>query len=178
MAITKTMSHLVADLLFLARHQGSLSPEQLQTLDLRELLQELAWDQDSSAGAKQIDLTCELPSQPVWVQVDPDLLHQALLNLVNNVLKYTHCGGQVRLQLESRSSWALVQIIDNGSGIPATALPHLFEQFYRVPTTSAIEGFGLGLAIAEQIAKAHGGKITVTSMVVQGTCFELSLPTS
>lgn len=77
----------------------------------------------------------------------------------------------------AQGRWALIQVEDNGPGIPGEALPYIFDRFYRVNATrSQSEGFGLGLAIAQQIAQAHGGQITVQSEVGKGSCFELVLP--
>lgn len=196
-AITKTMSQMVGDLLFLSRHTGQLTPEQLQPLDLRDLVQELTWDYAAIATRQQLDLTCDdLPPQPVWVAANVDLLHQALMNLADNALKYTPAGGTIRLTVTARSGWAAVQVINTGVSIASEALPHLFEQFYRPPGNEAIQGFGLGLAIAQQIAQAHGGDIVATSADTDGaprahrssvgiaqsmpptpyTCFALRLP--
>lgn len=167
-AITKTMSQMVGDLLFLARHTGQLNPDQLQFLDLRDLVQELVWDYEAIATRQQIGFTCDLPLQPVWVAANVDLLHQALVNLVENALKYTSTNGTIRLTVTTGSGWAAVQVINTGVSIAPEELPKLFEQFYRRPGTEVIPGFGLGLSIAQQIAQAHGGEIVVTSADTAG----------
>lgn len=167
-AITKTMSQMVGDLLFLARHTGQLTPDQLQPLDLRDLVQELTWDYVAIATQQQLDLTCDLPPQPVWVAANVDLLHQALMNLADNALKYTPAGSTIRLTVTARSGWAAVQVINTGVSIAPKTLPQLFEQFYRPPGNEAIQGFGLGLAIAQQIVQAHGGDIVATSADTDG----------
>jgi two-component system, OmpR family, manganese sensing sensor histidine kinase len=175
--ITQSMSRLLGDLLFLARYEGSLKLSQLEPLDLNEMVQELVWDEAASARAKKIRLTCNLPPQPVQIAGEPTLLHQALLNLVDNALKYSPDESWVQMRLIAQPRWVLIQVEDNGLGIPAAALPHLFDRFYRVQQTQpTAEGFGLGLAIAQQIAQAHSGHLTVTSTVGKGTCFELALP--
>jgi signal transduction histidine kinase len=192
-AITKTMSQMVGDLLFLARHSGQLDPDQLQLLDLRDLVQELAWDYSAIATRQQIDLTCDLPSQPVWVIGNIDLLHQALVNLADNALKYTPGGNSIRLIVAAQLGWATVQVLNTGVSIAPQSLPQLFEQFYRSPGNEDIQGFGLGLAIARQIVQAHGGDIVATSADIHSkngshpqlvpdvppspyTCFTLRLP--
>lgn len=167
-AITKTMGQMVGDLLFLARHTGQLSPAQLQPLDLRELVQELTWDYAASATQQQLNLACDLPPRPVWVAANVDLLHQALVNLADNALKYTPAGGRIRLTVTACSGWAAVQVINTGVSIASEVLPQLFEQFYRPPGNEAIQGFGLGLAIAQQIVQAHGGDIVATSADTDG----------
>jgi len=173
--IIKTMDQMVSDLLFLARQAGQLSRDQLRSLDLRELIQELAWDCEALAANRGIGLTCELPHQPVWVAANVDLLHQALLNLTDNALKYTPASGKIKLILATQGGWAHMQVINTGTLAP-DSLPHLFEQFYRDPLAQSKEGYGLGLAIAQQIAQAHGGDITACSAAENMLCFELALP--
>jgi signal transduction histidine kinase len=175
--ITKGMSRLVGDLLFLARHEGRLRPESLTPIDLTQLLQEITWDANALAQEKDITVQCDLPDAVVMVAAETDLLCQAIANLIDNAIKYSSSGSWVKLRLIAHARTVLIQVEDNGSGIPAEALPSLFDRFYRVNTTRAkSEGFGLGLAIAQQIAQAHGGQITVRSILNQGSCFELILP--
>ncbi len=92
-------------------------------------------------------------------------------------MKYAPPDSNVKLRLMTQGRWALVQVEDNGPGIPTNALLYIFDRFYRVNATrSHAEGFGLKLAIAQQIAQAHGGQITVRSEPGKGACFELTLP--
>jgi signal transduction histidine kinase len=175
--VTRGMSRLVGDLLFLARHEGRLNSEDLELIDLTKLVQELAWDVASLAQTKTITVDCDLPGQAVRVAADPDLLGQAITNLTDNAIKYSPPHSRVQLRLMTQGRWAVVQVNDNGPGIPADALPYIFDRFYRVNATrSQSEGFGLGLAIAQQIVQAHGGQITVQSESGKGSCFELTLP--
>lgn len=176
-AVTKGMSRLVGDLLFFARHEGRLNAESLELIDLTKLVQELTWDAAALAQAKTITVDCDLPDQAVMVAADADLLCQAITNLTDNAIKYAPSNSKVKLRLITQGRWALVQVEDNGLGIPSDALPYIFDRFYRINATrSQSEGFGLGLAIAQQIAQAHGGQITVRSEPGQGSCFELALP--
>ncbi|HEY9655952.1 MAG TPA: ATP-binding protein, partial [Crinalium sp.] len=116
--------------------------------------------------------------QAVTLNADPDLLKQAVTNRLSNAFKYTQSGGNVQLRLSTTSRHAIIQVEDNGIGIPAADLPHIFERFYRVDTARSRQtgGFGLGLAIAQQIITAHRGRITATSTVEKGSSFQIELP--
>jgi two-component system, OmpR family, manganese sensing sensor histidine kinase len=174
----KSMSILVSNLLLLARHSGRLTPESLKEVDLTRLLHELADFYTTQAAEKQLSLKRDLPQQPVELDAESDLLRQAVGNLLSNACKYTPTGGTVFLRLLTQSRRAVIQVSDNGGGIPQANLPHVFERFYRVDTKQSrqAEGFGLGLAIAKQLVEAHGGQISVTSVVGQGSTFQIELP--
>ncbi|MBF2014672.1 MAG: two-component sensor histidine kinase [Rivularia sp. T60_A2020_040] len=178
--ISKSMSALIGNLLFLARHEGSLNPKDLETIEIIDLLKRLASEYQLIAQEKELNLNIipELPSQSVKILADSDLLQQALKNLLDNALKYTLAGGTVKLKLFTQSRKISIQVIDSGVGIPPEDLTHIFERFYRVDSsrTRSSGGFGLGLAIAQQIVQAHNGEITVQSTVGEGTIFQICLP--
>jgi signal transduction histidine kinase len=176
--ISKSMSALIGNLLFLARHEGRLNPKDLQTVEIVGLLQQLADQYQLIGEQKDLSILAELPSQSVTLLADPDLLQQALKNLLDNACKYTPQHGTVKVKMFTQMRRISIQIIDSGIGIPTEDLPHIFERFYRVDTarTRSSGGFGLGLAIAQQIILAHAGQITVSSIVNQGTTFQVCLP--
>lgn len=174
----QSMRTLITNLLFLARHQGGLATERLQSFDLNELLQDLVDDYAAQPKTRDLKLMSDLPADEVLIKADPDLLRQALCNLLSNACKYTPAGGIVVVQLRAHPHHVLIQVEDNGIGIPAQDLPHIFERFYRVDTERARSsgGVGLGLAITHQIVEAHGGRIKVSSVLSQGSSFQIELP--
>ncbi|KAF3885814.1 MULTISPECIES: sensor histidine kinase [Nostocales] len=176
--IAKSMSSLINNLLFLARQDRPLDITKLKTIDIVELLQTLAKEYQKQATAQNLNFTVQLPQQPVYLKVDADLLKQAVVNLLNNALKYTLEGGIVTLRLLTPPHRVILQVEDTGIGIPEEDLSHIFERFYRVDTVRSRQtgGFGLGLAIAQQIVQAHQGNLTVKSIFGQGSVFEIEIP--
>jgi signal transduction histidine kinase len=114
----------------------------------------------------------------VHVEADQTRLTQLLVNLVDNGLKYTPAGGTVTVAVGQTPAGALVRVADTGVGIAPAHLPHLFERFYRVDQARARAegGAGLGLAISQWLARAHGGEITVESRPGRGTTFTVRVP--
>jgi signal transduction histidine kinase len=131
------------------------------------------------AEAKMIRLQTDMPHS-ISILGIPDHLIRLVLNLLDNAIKYTPQGGQVRLSAAYTLTEVCIKIQDNGSGIAVEHLPHLFERFYRIERerSSAIGGAGLGLSIAYQIAREHHGRIEVDSVPDSGATFRIYLPTT
>ncbi|MEO0834825.1 MAG: ATP-binding protein [Cyanobacteria bacterium J06642_3] len=176
--LTKGMSTLVGDLLFLARHESLLSLDYLKPINLGDLLRDLVSDWQSQARSQHITLTAHLFAQPIMVRADAKLLRQAIANLLSNACRYTPANGTIILRLNCENNQVEIEVEDTGIGISPESLPHIFERFYRVnqTRTKAMGSFGLGLNITQQIVLAHGGQITVTSEIGQGSTFRIILP--
>ena len=172
------LTRMVGDLLLLARAESGKLPLSRTVVELDTLLLEVLQQSQILAQTK-LDLRLGHIDQ-VLVCGDRDRLKQVLINLVSNAIKYTPAGGEVIASLGKDSDRAKVTIYDNGPGIPAEDLPHIFERFYRIEksrTRSADgKGFGLGLSIAYWIVKHHDGEIEVDSTEGEGTTFCIWLP--
>jgi two-component system phosphate regulon sensor histidine kinase PhoR len=126
---------------------------------------------------RRITFQVRVPDQDLVVWGDRRLLHRVMSNLVDNAFKYTSPGGQVTVEARSEAGQAILEVSDNGPGIPLEAQPLIFERFYRLANQSDnIEGTGLGLTIVKSIVDQHGGRVWVTSRPGQGATFTVSLP--
>jgi OmpR-family two-component system manganese-sensing sensor histidine kinase len=176
---TKQMQRLVDDLLFLIRTDNLEIATQRQkpVISLSELLQTLVSYTDSTAQAKRITLEVNL-TPDLSVRGDNSQLNRLFSNLLENAIKYTESGGKVTISLSQVKKFAVVTVEDTGVGIPTEYLPFLFQRFWRVEQdrNQQQEGFGLGLAIAQTIVQQHQGKISVTSELGVGSCFQVSFP--
>jgi len=166
------MSKLLDELLALARLEGGTRP--FQPLEVRTLLEEAA------ARARTLGdrvITLEGPCG-LWIEGDPDLLDQALVNLMRNAIAHTHDGGSIALACEAQPHSILITIADDGPGIPEADLERIFDRFYRAqgkrPPRSG--GAGLGLAISKRLIEIHGGTIHAENARPTGARFVIKLP--
>ncbi|HEX8186441.1 MAG TPA: HAMP domain-containing sensor histidine kinase [Blastocatellia bacterium] len=172
------LTKLTDDLLTLARSDAGERMLELEPVRLDHLAAEAHAYMQPLAESVGVSLSYDGPRSPVVVEGDEKRLKQLLVNLLDNAIKYTPSGGRARLALAAKDSSALIEVADSGRGIPATALPHVFERFYRQsdPKDSRVTGFGLGLAISKWIVDAHGGTIEVESTEGKGSRFSIRLP--
>lgn len=159
------LNRLVDDLRTLANAEaGQLILERTQ-IDLAELCRRQVNAMQRRADERGIALTINCPAQTQLIEADGQRLNQVLLNLLDNALRHTPASGSVVVSLHADDDHVYVTVADNGAGIPAADLPHVFDRFYRGDRSRARStgGSGLGLAIARQIVEAHGGCMWVDS---------------
>ncbi len=128
------------------------------------------------AAAERKAVTLELQGGDVAISADADKLKQVLINLLDNAIKFSWPQSQVRLRIASGADGVHLAVEDQGPGIDAADAPHLFERFYRGGLADDTAGSGLGLAIARNLARLHGGDITLDSAPRRGSTFTFSLP--
>ncbi len=175
------MNRIVLDLLDLARMDGGTMDLQREEVDLPALLRSVVEKFSPQAEATGVSIQINEENLPP-IMADGDRLAQVFSNLVDNALKFTRSTGSITLCSKKSSTHVdhvQVEITDDGEGISADALPHIFERFYQADAArrgGKEHGSGLGLAIAREIVSAHGGTIHVTSEIGRGSTFTVVLP--
>jgi signal transduction histidine kinase len=129
------------------------------------------------AEDKNIRVECDA-ARNVIIEGDRSRMKQVVVNLLDNAIKYTPNGGNVLLRIARDTDNAILEVVDNGVGIPADALPHMFKRFFRVDDSRSREqgGAGLGLSIVKSICAAQGAQVDVTSRPGGGSCFRVRQP--
>jgi heavy metal sensor kinase len=178
---TDRLIRLTNGLLFLGRLEKEKLDSGLNTVlvDLSNLLRVLVEQIQPLAYLKKIQLSEQIEPD-IAIQGNPDYLTNLFLNLLDNAVKYTPDRGKVTVRSTITEKQIFISVINTGQGIPAEDLPHLFERFYRVENARSrtTGGDGLGLAIAYEIARLHGGSVLVQSQPQKETIFSVFLPNS
>jgi signal transduction histidine kinase/ActR/RegA family two-component response regulator/PAS domain-containing protein len=159
------MTELVDDLLDVSRVTRGLVKLETETLELNAVVRSAVEQARPHIEAKNHALVVEAPSRPVVVAGDRTRLVQVLVNLLNNAAKYTPAGGRILLRLEAGLEQARLSVIDNGTGIDARLLPHVFDLFTQAERTPdrSQGGLGIGLALVKTIVQMHGGQVEAHS---------------
>ncbi|GAK54053.1 ATPase, histidine kinase-, DNA gyrase B-, and HSP90-like domain protein [Candidatus Moduliflexus flocculans] len=169
------MTLLLNDVLMIAKGETGKVELNRERVNILELCQQVVDTYKLlSDGTHTVSITFSGDFVPILV--DPKLLHHVFSNLLSNAIKYSPKGGTIAVQVKQTPDRVLWQITDQGMGIPADELPHLFEVFHRAHNAASIQGTGLGLSIVKQFVELHGGTITVNSVENQGTTFLITLP--
>jgi two-component system, OmpR family, heavy metal sensor histidine kinase CusS len=175
---TDRTARLIEDLLLLARADAGLPALPLDRVELTPLVRDVCEQGQILAQERQLEISTEAPEQPVYVDANDPALRRLLLLLVDNAMKYTPAGGHITVSVAQDSSGPTVTVSDTGIGIPLSALPHVFERFYRVDESRNREagGAGLGLSIAQWIAERHHARLEAESVVGRGSAFRVRFP--
>jgi two-component system phosphate regulon sensor histidine kinase PhoR len=173
------LNSIITDLLSLSRieQEDEARAIKFEVRHIREVFTTAMQICRSKAEQKQIEINQSCPDE-LQAKFDPSLLEQAVVNLLDNAIKYSDSGSMVSLKAVRYDGSVRISIEDQGIGIAKKHLPRLFERFYRVDKARSrkLGGTGLGLAIVKHIAQAHGGRITVESKLGEGSTFTLELP--
>lgn len=169
---------VIDDLLTMARVSDPDAAFDPESVDLRQVVQDVEDECAHAAATRSITITTALPDEPVVVAGRPDELHRMLANLLSNALKYSDDGGSVTIGLTVADDRVAVDVVDHGLGISEEDQRELFREFFRSSNPEALSrpGSGLGLVIVERIVRRHGGSIDVDSALGRGTTMTVTLP--
>lgn len=173
---TLRLEDLISNLLDVQRMESGQQTYHNEPERLSAILEQAIAVHQGSSQHHHITFDC---TEDVYVYGDRTRLNQLFMNLLHNAVKYSPRGGEINVRVTcERPDWIDISIKDHGIGIPQTALPKLFDKFYRVDNSASrkIGGTGLGLAICKEIAEGHGGTIHATSNIGKGSMFTVSLP--
>jgi signal transduction histidine kinase len=153
-------------------HQATLSRE---PVDLRRLADDVAADLQVLAEEKRQSIVVEGATQAETL-ADRLVLRQAVINLVDNAIKFTPPGGRIHMRVTAATSESILEVVDSGPGVPPEARAHIFDRFYRVDDGGLTRGTGLGLSIAKGAVESNGGRLTLESTGATGSTFRITLP--
>jgi signal transduction histidine kinase len=173
---TDRLAALITDYLNLSRLESGHFELAIEPLCLADVVAEVVAVLD--VQARQRHITVQVEAQPALPELwaDRELIRVVVRNLVSNAIKFSHDGGHIHIAIWHEDSTFKFSVQDEGLGIPEEALPHLFDKFFRVPTTSDVPGTGLGLALAKEAVMAHGGRIEAESTEGKGSRFTVAIP--
>jgi two-component system phosphate regulon sensor histidine kinase PhoR len=169
---------IINDLETISRLESGDSMLELRTFDIKKLVEEVFEELEIKAAARNVALIFKEGAQQGFkVKADREKVHQVLINLVHNAIKYGKNNGYIKLSFYDMERQILIEVADNGTGISKVHLPHLFDRFYRVEKSRSRNagGTGLGLAIVKHIIEAHQQTIHVRSSVEMGSTFGFTL---
>ena len=178
-AATDRLNAIIEDLMMLSRieQEDKEKPVSFPESKFSDILQAAEQICRPKAEEKKIHLDV-IDDQGIVARFDPHLMEQAVVNLIDNAIKYSDSESTIQVVADHIGSELVIRVQDQGIGIPQKHLSRLFERFYRVDKARSRNqgGTGLGLAIVKHIAQAHGGRVTVESTVGAGSTFTIHLP--
>ena len=169
---------LVNTLLDFTRIEAGRVQASYEPTDLATFTAELASVFRSTIKQAGMQLLVNCPALPAPVYVDREMWEKIVLNLLSNAFKFTFAG-EIAVSLQWTNDHVELAVRDTGTGIPAEEIPHLFERFHRVQGAQGrtFEGSGIGLSLVQELVRMHGGTVQVTSVLGEGSCFTVSIPT-
>jgi signal transduction histidine kinase/CheY-like chemotaxis protein len=170
--------HLIDDMLDMARIMSGKLRLELQPVDAVDMVKSAIDVIAPTARAKGISIETSFAEGLPWVAGDADRLQQVVWNLLSNAVKFTETGGQIRVTVSSQDDMVRIVVSDTGAGIAEDFLPQMFERFRQAHASSSRRhgGLGLGLPLVKQLVELHGGTVTATSVLREGSTFVVSLP--
>jgi signal transduction histidine kinase len=176
----KRLARMINDYLDITQLESGARPLRLAPVRIAPLVERALLMLDPLAGQREMRIVRRFAPNLPPLLVDADLLAQAITNLVANAIKYSNPASEIIVELRAERDALRIEVADHGHGIPAEALPRIFEKFYRVLRLQDADesGTGLGLAFVREIAEKHGGRVFVESEEGVGSVFSLRLPLS
>jgi signal transduction histidine kinase len=172
---TNHLSTTLKNILDLAWSETPIEKNNTERINLSELMNELTEISQKMAIQKDINIESQITAD-IYIIGSKDKLARALMNIIDNAIKYTSAKGTMTLSLKKAHNKASISITDTGQGILEKDIPHIFDRFYRGSATDKVFGSGLGLAITKSSINLHHGDIRVDSKVGQGSTFTITLP--
>ena len=169
------LAGLVDRLLTLSRAETGQAALSREIVHLQALAEEVVQHLSVLAEEKQQQIVVERRAAPDAL-ADKQVLRHALINLVDNAIKFTPRGGSVRIRISETPSSAIFDVIDTGPGVPAASRAHIFDRFYRADESDGVHGAGLGLSIAKGAVEANGGRLTLEASSPAGSTFRITMP--
>ena len=171
---THRLSGMVEELLDFSRMENGRLKMEMERMDILAELEEAVMVYEERARKEGVSLRYNEPPMLPLIYGDRNRLRQVFLNVIDNALKYTPSGGEVRVSAGMEGDGIRIVIADTGAGIASDDLPHVKERFYKAAHSR--RGSGIGLAVADEIVSQHGGSLTLSSAAGKGTVVEIRLP--
>ncbi|HEY9899695.1 MAG TPA: ATP-binding protein [Pantanalinema sp.] len=176
MEASRRMTRLLNEFLDYARMESGQFAIEPRALDLAELVPQAIAGFRPAVDKKGVTLSAAIAPELPEVSADPDRITQILGNLLSNAVKFTPPGGEIRVSAHPRGQSVVLEVANDGPGIPPEALPHMFERFFQTESGRQAGGTGLGLSIVKSLVEAHGGEVWVESTPGKDTTFRFTLP--
>jgi signal transduction histidine kinase len=176
-AETARLTRLINNVLDFARMERGEKKYNFEPCDANEVVRVTVESYRPHLQSKGFNFQVRLPNGPLPVQADRDALAQVLVNLISNAEKYSNGTKEIEVDAKVRNGTVEIEVLDRGTGVPVGCEEKIFEQFYRAhdPLSSGIQGSGLGLTLARQIARAHAGDVVFRRRDGGGSCFTIQL---